>query len=145
MIVYQATKKTFISDVMSNQIADYINEAMVREVGHSVGKSEKRSWSNSMQYMQNIISDHEIPINAGIAIEYIIPQTSKRVDFIITGFDQNKKKHAVVVELKQWEEAKSVSVTDMDGVSTHIYWRRSAKRTTSFLSGKFICNVFRRL
>lgn len=121
MIVYQATKKTFISDVMSNQIADYINEAMVREVGHSVGKSEKRSWSNSMQYMQNIISDQEIPNNSGIAIEYKIPQTSKRIDFIITGFNQKKKKHAIVVELKQWEEAKSVSVTDMDGVVVRTY------------------------
>jgi len=121
MIVYEATKETFLADVMSNQIDDHIGNAMVRETGHNVGPSERRSWRNSMQYMQNIIADQEIPNNAGIAIEYTIPQTAKRIDFIITGLNKDRKKNVVVVELKQWETVESVEKTDMDGVVVQTY------------------------
>lgn len=121
MIVYEATKETFMSDVMSNQIDDYIGNAMVRETGHNVGQAERRSWRNSMQYMQNIIADQDIPNNAGIAIEYTIPQTAKRIDFIITGFNKDKKKNAVIVELKQWEQVGAIEATDMDAVMVQTY------------------------
>ena len=48
-----------------------------------------------------VLSDAQIPDNAGVAIEYNIPQTSKRVDFIISGYDDTGSPNAVVVELKQ--------------------------------------------
>ena len=40
-----------------------------------------------MQYMNNVLVDGEIPADAGVAIEYTIPQTAKRIDFILTGKD----------------------------------------------------------
>ena len=43
-----------------------------------------------------------------IAIEYNIPLTSKRVDFIISGADIQNNDHIVIVELKQWERAEVV-------------------------------------
>lgn len=113
MIVYSATKRTFVLDVFNNQIEKRILNSFIRELGHSTGKSEIASWRNSMMYMNNIISDSEIPDEAGIAIEYKIPQTSKRIDFIITGLNQNNKSVAVLIELKQWSEAE---LTPLDGV-----------------------------
>lgn len=113
MIIYSATKKDFVIDVMTNQIEKTILSSFVREMGHSTGKSEVASWRNSMMYMSNIVSDPEIPNDAGVAIEYKIPQTSKRIDFILTGMDSENKKTAVLIELKQWSEAE---LTDMDGV-----------------------------
>jgi DUF2075 family protein len=68
---------------------------------------------NSINYMERIIRDSEIPDNAGIAIEYKIPSSSRRIDFIITGKDIDKNPIAVLVELKQWEKAE---MTEMDGV-----------------------------
>jgi DUF2075 family protein len=44
-----------------------------------------------------------------VAIEFNIPQTSKRVDFIITGTRGDGQRTAVIVELKQWGEAKATS------------------------------------
>ena len=44
-------------------------------------QNEFRSWENSMEYMYKVLNDKEIPIDAGIAIEYNLPQTSKRIDF----------------------------------------------------------------
>jgi DUF2075 family protein len=113
MIIYSATKKDFVTDVLTNQIEKNILSSFVRETGHSTGKAEIASWKNSMMYMHNVIIDPEIPDDAGVAIEYKIPQTSKRIDFILTGSDVENKKTAVLIELKQWSEAE---ITDMDGV-----------------------------
>ncbi len=113
MIVYSSSKKGFMTDVMTNQIEKTILTSFVRELGHSTGKSEIRSWHNSMMYMDKIISDPEIPDDVGIAIEYKIPQTSKRIDFIITGTNQDKRRVAILIELKQWDEAE---ITDLDGI-----------------------------
>lgn len=70
-------------------------------------KSEIRSWDHSLQSMSNVLRDREIPKDAKAAIEFKIPNTGKRVDFIITGNDGNED-HAVIVELKQWESVKKM-------------------------------------
>ena len=66
-------------------------------------KSEISSWENSLQKMSNVMQDGGIPNDAVVAIEFNIPNTSKRVDFLIAGNDGNQD-HVVIVELKQWEE-----------------------------------------
>ena len=48
-----------------------------------------------------------------MAIEYHIPQSSKRIDFILSGKDQNQRDTAVLIELKQWQEAQ---ITEKDAV-----------------------------
>ena len=113
MIVYSSTKRNFVIDVTTNQIEKTILTSFIRELGHSTGKAEIASWKNSMLYMNNIISDPEIPDDAGIAIEYKIPQSSKRIDFILTGTNNENKKTAILIELKQWSES---DITDMDGM-----------------------------
>lgn len=65
-----------------------------------------------MQYMLKVLIDNNIPGNVGIAIEFKIPNTSKRVDFIITGKDGNLKNTAIIIELKQWTEAEIVNGKD---------------------------------
>lgn len=111
MIVYSATKNNFILDTLSNSISSKIEELYVRETGYKANKSEVVSWNNSMQFMKNILDDEAIPNDAGIAIEYKIPQTSKRIDFIITGKDSDKKT-AMLIELKQWSEGVTASTKD---------------------------------
>ena len=120
MIVYSSNKKDFLSDVLNGQVEQQILTSFVREMGHTTGKSEINSWRKSMPYMSNVINDSNIPDDAGIAIEYKIPQTSKRIDFIITGGNGENKKVAVIVELKQWSDG--VSLTEKDGVlNTNFY------------------------
>ncbi len=62
-----------------------------------------------MLYMNNIVGDKDIPGDAGVSIEYKIPQTSNRIDFILTGKNECKADTAVIVELKQWAEVKRTS------------------------------------
>lgn len=87
-------------------------EKFYNKMGYHTRQSERNAWKNSMEYMLKVLIDSNIPSNIGVAIEYKIPNTSKRVDFIITGFDGNRKNVAVIVELKQWEENDIVSGKD---------------------------------
>lgn len=112
MIVYEATKELFVEDVIQDRIEENIDEKFYSQMGYHTSQSEKNSWKNSMLYMLKVLIDSNIPNNIGVAIEYKIPNTSKRVDFIITGFDENRKNAAVIVELKQWEKANIVSGKD---------------------------------
>lgn len=112
MIVYEATKELFVEDVVQDKIEDNIDERFYSKMGYHTNQSERNAWKNSMEYMLKVLIDSNIPSNIGVAIEYKIPNTSKRVDFIITGFDSNRKNAAVIVELKQWEKADIVSGKD---------------------------------
>lgn len=91
-----------------------MGSAVEKKFGRHTPQSEIRAWTNSLGYMGTIISNSNIPDNAGVAIEYNIPYTSKRVDLIVSGYNADGKNSAVIIELKQWEKADSVS--EKDGV-----------------------------
>ncbi|MDI1355289.1 MAG: DUF2075 domain-containing protein [bacterium] len=113
MIVYQKTKQGFETDVISGDIENVVLQ-LYRDILHrSTGEKERESWKNSLHYMNTVLNDPEIPYNAGVTIECQIPQTSKRIDFIISGRNEHDKDHVVIVELKQW---KSAELTDKDGI-----------------------------
>ncbi len=107
MIVYSQEKHEFIEDVRSNLIHEKILAALRGELGRGVSPSEIRAWRNSMQYMSNLLGDDEIPNDSRVSIEYGIPLTNKRVDFIISGQDPDRVDTAVMVELKQWSDVKA--------------------------------------
>lgn len=70
------------------------------------GASEVRSWKNSLLEMAKVLQDEEIPADVGIAIEYQLPNSSKRIDFMITGEDAEGAPKVVIVELKQWSSSR---------------------------------------
>ena len=108
MIVYSANKGQFVQDVRTGVIAPKILN-LIREKGLNAGQDrEFESWHNSMKFMRDIVDDRDIDDEVQIAIEYNIPQTSKRVDFIIIGTNENGKDNIVIVELKQWTKAEVV-------------------------------------
>ncbi len=109
MIVYLAEKSQFLEDVDSNKIEEGILAEFRRTYRRSVGESEVNSWRNSMGFMQRIVDDEAIPNNAGVAVEFGIPQTVKRIDFILTGRNSDDRPTAIIVELKQWTEARSTN------------------------------------
>lgn len=113
VIVYSATKGAFLEAVQKNRIEAEIIDHFERTLGHSTSPREVASWRNSMQYMHNVLLDEAIPDDAGVAIEYRIPQTSKRIDFILSGRDPDGRDSVVIVELKQWSEA---HVTEQDAI-----------------------------
>ena len=109
MIVYNDIKRQFVNDVKDNSIADKILEAIKIKGLNAGHEKEYSSWQNSMQFMRNIVDDAEIDDEVRICIEYNIPLTSKRVDFIIAGADESGNENIVIVELKQWQKAEVVA------------------------------------
>ncbi|MDP3469604.1 MAG: DUF2075 domain-containing protein [Daejeonella sp.] len=121
MIIYQASKAGFLNDILSNDIENIVHEEMIAYGNKRVGLSELASWRNSLQFMSNVLHDSEIPPDCNVAIEYHIPQTSKRLDFIITGLNKDKIDHAILIELKQWSTAE---LTNKDSIiKTHFQGR----------------------
>ncbi len=108
MLVYQGVKTDFINDVNLNLIASKIQDKYYESFKRNVSKSEMNSWKNSMQYMRGVLDDCEIPNNAGVAIEFNIPTTSKRIDFILSGRDKLNNDSVIIIELKQWEKVECV-------------------------------------
>jgi DUF2075 family protein len=113
MIVYKGTKDQFQTDVLSNDIENIVLREYKNSTGRSVAQAEINSWRESLLRMSLVLNDSEIPKDSSISIEYHIPQTSKRVDFIIAGEDEYHNENVVVVELKQWSGAE---LTEKDGI-----------------------------
>ena len=113
MIIYSNTNLAFRQDVESNHIADIIETNFIEKIGHRESPAEKTAWRNSMQYMERILRNSKIEDDCGVLIEYTIPNTSKRVDFIVTGRNEKQEKNYVLVELKQWEEASATDIPEL--------------------------------
>jgi len=104
VIVYSSSKDGFLADVGSNAIHTRIHSEFERRLRRKVGRSELESWRNSMQFMSNVLAATDVPGDAGVAIEFMIPMNSKRIDFILSGRSAERRDVAVIVELKQWSE-----------------------------------------
>jgi DUF2075 family protein len=113
MFVYHATKEKFLQNLATSTIETIILESYQNTLHSSVGTSEKRAWKESLRHMGLILRNEAIPVGAMISIEYCLPSTNKRVDFIISGKDSRGHDHAIIVELKQWTE---VELTEKDGI-----------------------------
>lgn len=112
MLVYSGIKTDFLHSVEEDTIADEIKQTILDKLGRKTPHNEFVSWENSLKNMYIVMNDPQIPNDSGVAIEYNIPQTSKRVDFIVTGYDSANTPSAVVIELKQWEELKAIEGVD---------------------------------
>jgi len=102
-----------MADVLESRIDIEILSQFQNKLNRGTSTSEKKSWANSMQFMRNVLEIAHIPPDAMVTIECQIPQTSKRIDFILTGLDEKKQSNAVIIELKQWSEIRS---TEKDAV-----------------------------
>lgn len=111
MIVFESTKEDFCDSVLSGSISEEIEHMYLAKIGKSP-KSQILSWENSMRFMHDILIDNEIPDDCGVAIEFTIPTTSKRIDFILTGLNQFKDDSVIIIELKQWIYAEKVEGKD---------------------------------
>lgn len=112
MLVYQGIKSSFIEEVNLGIIADKIREKYIELIHRKPPIQEYNSWKNSMQYMRGVLDDDEIPNNVGIAIEYNIPPTGNRIDFMMSGYSKKDSHVVVIVELKQWDECEEVGKVD---------------------------------
>jgi DUF2075 family protein len=124
LIIYQGTKSGFLQDTDNRDIEDVVARAYLARTGRYVPNAEIRSWRESLAQMAKVLRDESMPDDMGVGIEYGIPQTAKRIDFILSGRDADDRPHLIVVELKQWSTAR---ISEKDGLV--IAQRGGAKET----------------
>jgi hypothetical protein len=112
MIIYDGIKDEFMRQMDEDLIAIELRDTIKEKMHRSTSESEYNSWINSLVFMYKVLNDNEIPGNAGIAIEYNIPLTSKRIDFLISGYQDINKPNVIIIELKQWQKLNSVDGLD---------------------------------
>ncbi len=110
MLAYLASKHQFLADAPI--IEDKVSEAVSKKFNIKVGHSEYLSWRNSLgNAMSHIMRSPGIPDDAGIAIEYRLEGRKLRMDFVISGLDEQRNESVVIIELKQWTD---VQFSDLD-------------------------------
>ena len=113
MIVYRATAGEFKSSVDEGNLISQIEAAFKTKLGRGLPPSEVSAYRNSLPQMERVVRRSGIADDCGVLIEYKIPLTGYRIDFVITGEDEHRNKNFVIVELKQWSSAE---IADGDGL-----------------------------
>ena len=104
MLIYVADKRQFLHDCDFDDIEDIIQSNFKEKTGKRVARAEVRSWQSSLSYVAKVLQDDEIAQDIGVGVELHIPQTSKRIDVTLSGYDSSGRKNVIVLELKQWEK-----------------------------------------
>jgi uncharacterized protein len=115
MIIYTSTKKGFLQDA-ANGIEDIIRSNVKEKFFTDIKpeSGEYNAWKNSLgNAMYHVMNTDLIPDDAGVAIEYVIPRTRNRIDFVVTGEDANGRETVIIIELKQWSD---VGMLDKDAM-----------------------------
>lgn len=102
MRLYSGSSIDFIDDTTRNQIESILADQFALAFGYRPTDSERRSWSNSLVRMKDVLSEGRLRDN-GVLLEYQLPFSSRRLDCMVTGKDRAGKQRAEIVELKQWD------------------------------------------
>lgn len=121
MIVYQSTRQRFLEDNDRHAIEELIASEYLRKTGRYAPDGEYRAWQQSLMQMAEVLADDEMPASMGVGVEVGIPQTAKRIDFVLSGTTDNGDARVIIVELKQWSNSR---VSDKDGL---IYANRGGR------------------
>ena len=125
MIIYKNTVSNFHEDVFKGVIANKLEELFLE---HNIGKEsrgEYRSWNNSLEVVSSTLKYADVNNDLWVAIEYQIPLTSKRVDFLISGLDENERETVVAIELKQWDKVEKTSLENC--IKTYVGGRNEVR------------------
>ena len=113
MIVYQSTRERFLADNEKHAIESLIAAEYLRKTGRYAPDSQYRAWQQSLMHMADVLADESMPATMGVGIEVGIPQTAKRMDFVLSGVRDDGSARVVIIELKQWSTSR---ISDRDGL-----------------------------
>jgi len=121
LIVYHSTREQFLEDNDRHAIEELIAEQYLRKTGRYAPDGEYRAWQQSLMQMAEVLADDAMPPSMGVGVELGIPQTAKRIDFVLSGVTEHGEARVVIIELKQWSHSR---ISDRDGL---IYANRGGR------------------
>ncbi|HEY1267340.1 MAG TPA: DNA/RNA helicase domain-containing protein, partial [Candidatus Binatia bacterium] len=109
MQLYSGSSQQFIIDTEKNQIAEKLRRTFFSHFRYYPSPNEVNSWKNSLTKIKDVV-DHCSFYDHGVILEYQLPLTSRRLDFLISGVGDDNGSHAAIVELKQWDKCTESSL-----------------------------------
>ena len=133
MIIYRESIGTFISQCFDGtgavDIGSVISDRMRLSGISYFGESQVKAWNASLPEMARVLSDSDLDRDIDVAVEYKLVQSRDRIDFLICGNDDAGHENVVVVELKQWSQARPTNkqyfVHTFGGGGEGDYWHPS--------------------
>jgi hypothetical protein len=113
MILFKGTAKEFVDITETNQIVPILEAIFKEKLGRKIPPAEISAYTNSLPYIGRVVRRSGISDDCGVLVEYVIPLTSNRIDFLVAGEDKMGNKNFIIIELKQWQSAEA---TNSDGV-----------------------------
>lgn len=121
VLIYENTVGGLLDDIDADQLVEKISANFADEGVGGVSPGERRAWRNSFQFVDRVLLRSCVPKDAGVAIEFKIPLTSKRIDLMLSGHDADENGNIILMELKQWDGEDTERVIGNDGiVKTHL-------------------------
>jgi DUF2075 family protein len=115
--LFQGSAGEFCRKIDQKSLVGVLWHKYVNYFGEEPSEGLVLSWKNSLSATEKVLQEAQLE-EQGVSLEFVLPMCSDRLDFMITGLDKSKAQKAVVIELKQWEEAKPCE--DDDSVITRI-------------------------
>src|SRR5690625_3406046 len=113
MIIYNETSDNFMNHIREKKIGYVLKENVLNKANKVVSPGELRSWEKSLPQMAKVLRDADLNDDTRVLLEYKLPSSEKRIDFLIAGRNKDDRKNVMIVELKQWDKA---SVSEGDGI-----------------------------
>ncbi|MFA6004890.1 MAG: DUF2075 domain-containing protein [Patescibacteria group bacterium] len=101
MQLYSGSITQFKEDTIQNQIAIKLHNEFFDYFGYNPSEPEVNSWRNSLRAVKDVFDVAEFN-DHGVILEYQLPLSSRRLDCMICGRNNEGKDNAVIIELKQW-------------------------------------------
>jgi uncharacterized protein len=109
--LWAGTSTDFILDATRNAVAAKLEKAFRFHYHYAPAHEEVVSWQNSLFRMAFALQTGGF-IDHGVQLEYQLPLSSKRLDCMVTGNSPEGQPYGVIVELKQWTQAKASNADD---------------------------------
>lgn len=122
MRLYSGSARQFLTDTAQNQIAGKLEAAFFAYYRYHPSNAEVTSWRESLRAVSLVFHEARL-VDNGVILEYQLPMTSKRLDCLVCGRDQQRQDSAVIIELKQWERCQ-----EADGENEVLTWVAGAER-----------------
>ena len=109
--LYSGTVEDLSRDIAGDRLIPIMQREFARQMLHKASPTEVTSWANSLPTLRDDLLEAHLG-HAGIVIESILPLSSKRIDAVILGHNDEGGPGAVVIELKQWRRADVIGSDD---------------------------------
>ena len=107
MYLYRTTADGLSGEISAGTLVPRLEEQFRQLFGYVPASSERRSWERSLPALVKEILAAALG-QVEVLIEYVLPQTSKRVDAVLLGVSPRGDPSCVVIENKQWSRAELV-------------------------------------